>query len=164
MTETTNVDPSGFRFAVVGPGLRPDCYDLALQTLFVPKLSWTEPLPDMLLGGLVSGAWTGSVLLDPTGRLASYLDYKTGPDGIDVGICMTATEFRGRGLMSVLLSALVGDYPERDVSIGTCERNVAMRRVIEKSDFVPIGRMQDRVDGESSIYYRRRARGAVLAG
>ena len=146
-----------FEIVAVEANLVPACYEMALNTEWVPKLAWTAPLPDMLLGGLVSGRWSALVLLDSTGALASYVDYRARPNGIDVGICMTGAEFRGRGLMSALLSAFVADNPACDITIGTCERNVAMRRVIEKCAFVPTERKEDRVDGETTIYYRRHA-------
>ncbi len=157
MPSTSNFHFPGFEVVTVDADLVPACYEMALKTEFVPKLAWAAPLPDMLLGGLASGKWSALVLLDTTGALASYIDYRAGPAGIDVGICMTGAEFRGRGLMSALLSAFVADNPACDIMIGTCERNVAMRSVIEKCDFLPTERKEDRVEGESTIYYCRHA-------
>jgi RimJ/RimL family protein N-acetyltransferase len=148
-------DSADLHIEVVDTSLMPAVQALAWTAEFLAKASWSKPLPDMLIDGLRSNQWNGLALVDSAGSVSSYLDFQTRPDGIEVGICVTRPDLQGKGLMTALLSALVQAHPRDNIDIGTAENNIAMRRVIERLDFRLIGREQDRVDGEHSIYYRR---------
>ena len=87
----------------------------------------------------------------------SYLDYKENASGeIEIGICLTQDQFKGRGLMKLMLKFLIARYPDRKITIGTYEKNAGMICCITGAGFEEKRKTpNERIDGSASIYYER---------
>ncbi len=126
------------------------------QNYFLKKYSWSKPLSDMAYDGLIQGKWFGVGCFGENEELMSYFDYKMHKDGkIEIGICLTMEEYRGRGLAKLLLGFLIACYPTQEIIIGTSEGNFGMIACIEKMGFKEEYRIpNDRINGAASIHYR----------
>lgn len=124
---------------------------------FLAKRSWPKPLCEMAYDGLVQGKWIGYGCFGDHGDLMSYLDYKESVSGeIEVGICLTQDQFKGRGLMKLMLKFLASRYPDREITIGTYEKNAGMICCIKSAGFEEECKTpDDRIDGSATIHYRR---------
>lgn len=123
---------------------------------FLPKYKWTKPLHEMAYDGLMSKKWRGIGAFDSNEKLLSYLDYKEHTESkVEIGIGMTQEEYRGCGLMGLMLRFLIARYPGCEIIVGTYEGNARMIRCLEHTGFVEDHRIfGDRVDGSTSIHYR----------
>lgn len=126
------------------------------QNYFLEKHSWTKSLSDMAYDGLIQGKWFGVGCFGENEEIMSYFDYKVHKDGnIEIGICLTVEEYRGRGLAKLLLNFLIACYPNQEIIIGTSEENLGMIACIEKVGFKEEYRiLNDRINGAASIHYR----------
>lgn len=132
--------------------------ELIRNTNFLRKRSCPKPLCDMAVDGLSQKVWTGFGIFNATGELISYLDYKVvSSDLVEVGICVTRKDYRGQGLMKILLCYLIEKYPKFEIKIGTYENNQPMIDCIQATGFLEDYRvLNDRVDGSASIHYKRK--------
>lgn len=124
---------------------------------FLEKRTWTKPLSEMAYEGLRQGKWMGLGCFSPSEELMSYCDYREHENGIvEVGICFTNDEYRGRGLATLMLHYLITCFQNREIIIGTSEGNYNMMACIKKMGFQEEYRVpNDRVNGKASIHYRR---------
>ncbi len=126
------------------------------QNDFLEKRSWTKPLSDMAYDGLIQKKWFGVGCFGENEELMSYFDYKVHKNGnIEIGICLTVEEYRGRGLAKLMLHFLFTLFPDREITIGTAECNENMISCIQHMGFQEEYRVpNDRINGKSSIHYR----------
>lgn len=121
---------------------------------FLPKKTWGIPLYEMALEGLDSGKWKAIGMYNENDELVSYLDYKmTKVGNVEIGICFTLEEYRGKHFMGALIEYLKGKFPDKAIEVGTYENNIAMRKCFERLGFQEVNEKQDRIDGTKSIYY-----------
>ena len=130
-------------------------HDLIEKTVFLPKHSWSKPLADMALDGLVSGKWRAYGAYNEINELMAYLDYKECQEGIiEIGIVFTREEFKGNGLMKLMLHFLLSRYSRSDIICGTYEKNGGMIACLKSLAFEVLEiREKDRVDGSSTIVF-----------
>lgn len=134
------------------------------ESYFLAKHSWKKPLCDMAYDGLISGKWIGFGCFGENGVLMSYLDYKEHSNGeIEIGICLTREAYKGQGLAKLMLKFLMARYPDREITIGTYERNGGMICCIVNTGFEEDYRTPgDRIDGSTSIHYRYKPRKEII--
>lgn len=127
------------------------------QINFLEKRSWTKPLSDMVYEGLLRGKWNGIGCFIENSELMSYCDYKIHENGpIEIGVCFTKDQYRGRGLAKLMLQFLITCNPNQEITIGTAECNMNMISCIEQTGFQEETRVpNDRVNGVASIHYKR---------
>ena len=140
---------------------------------FLARPTWAprtldEIVCDGLLGRHADGRparpWLALGCYDGAGRLLSYLDYKVCPgttqNTIQIGVCFTEADCRGRGLMQGLLRAFLRlcreNYPHHAVIVNTHEHNEPMKACFRALGFREYDRkVHDRVDGTDTLWYRR---------
>jgi len=148
--------PQEFSIVQLNTSHQNEVKQLARDANFVKKATWTKSAEAMMAGELVTGERKAIAIMDRSGQIVAYLDYKIkGRGAIGIGFCVTLESYRGLGFMNILLSHLIENYSDREMTVSTSENNSSMLRVIGKHDFVLVLRKQDREDGEHSLYYRR---------
>lgn len=107
---------------------------------FRQKRSWDGvPLSSMAYEGLWSEIWTAYGYFSPDGKLISYLDAKLRIDGgVELGIALTAPQFRGMQLATSLIYFFRLLYAHWRLFGGTYEENKSMRRTFDTSGFTGI--------------------------
>lgn len=110
----------------------------------------------MACKGLVQGKWIAYACFSEREDIMSYIDYKEHKDGvIEIGICFTTEQQRGKGLAKLMLQFLFTRFPNREITIGTAECNESMIACIQHMGFQEEYRVpNDRINGKASIYYR----------
>ena len=123
---------------------------------FTPRRSWpTQDAGEMACSGLREGVWQGLGIADESGVLQSYIDYKLrGDSELQIGFILTDAPRRGSGLATRLIDHLRTLYPNHSIITTTTGRNRAMRSVLERAGFHPVGIRFDRVNGDCTVFYR----------
>ncbi len=123
---------------------------------FTPRRSWrTQDAGEMACSGLQDGAWQGLGVADEGGVLESYLDYKLrGESELQIGFIITDTPHRRSGLATRLIDHVRRLHPNHSISTTTTGRNWAMRSVLERAGFHPVGIRFDRLNEDCTVFYR----------
>jgi len=148
---------AAFQRVAIGPSRHAEVRNLIERGNFVPKFTWDRPITDMVIEGLSQSKWSGVGLCAADGNLVSYLDFRDRGTEVEIGSCATDPRYRNKHLMSELFSELILRYWDRNITVGTYESNSAMRTVFAKFGFSQVAERADRVDGQRSLYFSRRA-------
>lgn len=106
---------------------------------FRRKVSWgPRPLHHMALNGLKTGKWIAYGYFTSDNKLIAIIDSKIRLDGdVEIGIMLTAPDYRKQGLASSLLYFFRLKYAANRLYAGTFEENNAMIHTFEKTGFKP---------------------------